>query len=631
MAQGNRAQAHHVLATAFQKLSAVVPIPLFVAAALPVRILTGGLQKMRDILGLLIFIGIGVLIAAAVVWYVSVVGQWLKAGSGPPSLGTVTILGLEDAKSKPVTAGLPPMILAELKRVAGRTNEAKQQLRDLEATQTQETIAQDPRFAPVPVPESLKTEVAIPQQIAGVEIGWLLTWIKDLLTTTNVIDITVSFDESSKTASLFGHAKGPRGYAFHFENVAGRPDEIARAAAASIVQHEQRRGEIAVQPLAPSDYLPFVSALSAYATFEKVARSWKEQQGRPDFKEQYKQQLDSIARIAEANPQWAELQWLAAEIAERSDDHERALKYTINEQRLTPRNDARYAKLAARLDRLLQTRIAANASEPDLKRARIAAGRPRSAEQVAVVKELMSLPPSAPAHASVRIASIGTPWSEGDPSVRIVRPSSNQEAWLTDYTTGVLQTSRVVAPDAIYEFVGTNTAGGGLRIDDIHDALSEMAKTKPDVVLHAFTSSPSTLATLKALAENSVVVVAAGNSAATSDYASIDEVALVVGATDLKGSRAQFSSSSPNGVWAPGSDIPTVSPTTGQTTQLSGTAYSAAFVAGAAGLLKAAHPTATVRQIVRALRESNKGSGASPVVNIASALELLRKEFEPKG
>src|SRR5262249_30140344 len=53
----------------FQKFISV-PLALVVAVALwPVRVLGAGIRQMRDILGLLIFLGVGVLIAAAALWY----------------------------------------------------------------------------------------------------------------------------------------------------------------------------------------------------------------------------------------------------------------------------------------------------------------------------------------------------------------------------------------------------------------------------------------------------------------------------------------------------------------------------------------------------------------------------------
>src|SRR4051812_34936303 len=149
--------------------------PLLGLALWPARVLLNGIRHMREVLGFLIFFSVGVLITAAALWYITTVIHWWKANSGPPSLGAVRVLGLAEAQTKALAEGLPSMILSELRRLGERTNQAKRQLRELEGTPTQQTVLQDPRFEPVPVPEGLKTEVAIPQQIAGVDVGWLLT------------------------------------------------------------------------------------------------------------------------------------------------------------------------------------------------------------------------------------------------------------------------------------------------------------------------------------------------------------------------------------------------------------------------------------------------------------------------
>jgi Subtilase family len=589
-----------------------------------------GFQKMRDILGLLIFAGVGVLIAAAVFWYITVVIQWWRANDGPPSMGAVTILGLDDSRTRALGGALPAMVLAELRRVGGRTNEAKRQLRELEP----QSVPQDPRFAPVPIPESLKTEVAIPQQIAGVEIGWLLSWIKDFLAPKNVIDLTVSFEGDGKKASMFGHAKGKTGYAFYFQDETGRPDEIARAAAAAIIQHEQRRGEIAVQPLPPSQYLPFVEALSTYATYEKVIRSWKEQQGRPDFTSEYKTQLSAIGGIAEKNTQWAELQWLAAEIAERADDRKKALAFTVNEQRLTPRDDPRYNRLAARLVRFAESTVASTSTPDALRATREASGKLPAPDNVAPIKKFMGVPDHPQSQAGVRIGSILAPWPEAlkTGTTKVLGEATNQNPELTDYATIMLQIKRMIAPDATFEFA--SVAGESLSEVEILKALKEIASSKPNVLVYAFSrGSETTLTVLRQLATDTVVVVAAGNDGGTSEFDAIDDVALVVGATDLNGSKTAFSSSSPRGVWAPGDNIPIISPVTGELSRGAGTSYSAALVGGAAALLKGAYPNAKPQDIVRAIRESAKAPapGALRVVNVTAALTQLLNTLKASG
>lgn len=620
----------------FQKFISV-PLALVVAVALwPVRVLGAGIRQMRDILGLLIFLGVGVLIAAAALWYITTVVHWWRSNTGPPSIGAVTVLGLEDARAKAIGAALPAMILAELRRLGERTNEAKRQLQELEQTQTRQASAQDPRFEPVPVPESLKTEVVIPQQIAGVEIGWLLAWLKDLLAPTNVIDLTASYEADGKKATVFGHAKGRSGYAFMLRDDTGRPDEIVRAAAAAIIQHEQRRGEIAVQPLPPSDYLPVVDALSVYATYERVSRSWKDQPGRPDFTPQYQAQLASIEKIAETYLQWSELQWLAAEIAERAGDRAKALVFTVNEQRLTPRDDPRYRRLAARLERLAEANVATTASPDKRKAAREAAGNPPVRELAAVIKKAIGVPDRLPAHGNVRIGVIGTPWPESLKHIKneVIGRAVREDETLADYTTGVVQAARMIAPDSTYVFVGLNGPGGMAHDSDLLEALNTIIGSAPDILIFGFGPATQTILTvLRRVGTRTIIVTAAGNSAGTSSFAPVDDVVLNVGATDLKGSPTNFSDSSSRAVWAPGEDIPTISSATGELSRLSGTSHAAAIVAGASALLKATYPAAKSPEIGTAMRESAKPPfpTAAKVIDVNAAMERLGQMIRARG
>ncbi|MEA2883849.1 MAG: hypothetical protein QOH32_3105 [Bradyrhizobium sp.] len=597
----------------------------------PARVFLNGITYMREVLGFLIFFSVGVLITAAALWYVTTVIHWWKANSGPPSLGTVRVLGLAEVPTKALAEGLPSMILSELRRLGERTNLAKRQLRELEGTSTQQTVLQDPRFEAVPVPEGLKTEVAIPQQIAGVEVGWLLTWIKDLLAPTNVIDLTVSYDADGKKATVFGQAKGRDGYAFYVRDEGGLPDEIAQAAAAAIIQNEQRRGEIAVQPLPSSKYLPVVDALSAYATYEKVVRSYRDQDDRPNFKAQYIAQLQSIGLIAETYVQWGELQWLAAEVAERAEDRQKALTFTENEQRITPRDDPRYPRLAARLKRLNEVKIAA-ASAPDAReKNREKAGQPIDENTVAPFRRLIGISPPVPEHKDVRIAFVGQPWPQALKNVqsRVLQEARQQHESLSDYTTALMQTARIVAPNAFYEFAGVESSlTGALTEFELIKGLSVIQASDANVLVFGYgPANPASLTILRELAAKKVVVLAAGNNSGVSSYAPLEDVALVVGAIDGSGGLAKFSDSSPRAVTTPGSNIPTVSAATGEVIKSNGTSYSAALAGGAAALLAAKYPAATAIQIVTALRDTARPPART--IDVTAAMQKLDEMLRP--
>jgi len=114
------------------------------------------------------------------------------------------------------------------------------------------------------------------------------------------------------------------------------------------------------------------------------------------------------------------------------------------------------------------------------------------------------------------------------------------------------------------------------------------------------------------------VVLGAGNDGATSSYAPVDDVALVVGAVDERGQLLPFSNKSERFVSAPGAKIPIISPATGEVSPSSGTSYSAALAGAAAALLKGKYPEATPIQIAAVLRDTATGAARSISVTAAS-------------
>jgi hypothetical protein len=460
---------------------------------------------MREILGVLVFLSIGVIIMAAAAWYIDIVLQWWRSSSGPPAIGSVTVLGPEDANAKAISGALPGMILAGLRQLGGQTNEAKRQLRELGQTQPGWVAPADESFPSphrhleeIAVPEGLKTDVAIPDTIAGVQIGWLFKLLKNVLEPTNVIDLTAIFDRDGSKATVIGHAKGKNSYAFDIEEASGRPDDVALTAAASIIQLQQRRGEIVVQPLSGTDYRHVVNALANFATYERLIRSWVGPQGRPDYTDEYKKQLEIIAPIAERHTQWSELQWLASEIAEGAGDLNNARSFASREQRLTPPGDRlRHAQVADRLKYLMKKETAiVQTAPPDSGRAqaRAAASGLPDAELLAPIRDLLAAE-DVPDRSSVRIAVIGpTPWEEARKGATVQSLDSElqvtSDEMLINYTTALMQTTRVLAPSAVYQFVNVPSHNGGLAKSEIGNALTTIAKTDklPDVLL--FTYSP---------------------------------------------------------------------------------------------------------------------------------------------
>jgi hypothetical protein len=622
----------------------------------PLRVIVGSIEWMREILGVLVFLGIGVLIMAAVAWYIDIILQWWRSSNGPPVIGGVTVLGLEEANAKLISVALPDMILAELRRLGEWTNEAKRQLRELD--QVPAGVA-PPELRPVAFSEGLKADVAIPDTIAGFEIGWLLKPVKNVLAPTNVIDLTAIFDRDGSKATVVGHAKGKNGYAFSIKEGSGRPDDVAQAVAASIIQLQQRQGEIAVQTLPVTDYLSVVDALVIYAKYERIIRSWNEEQGSPSFQEDYNKQLEIIASIAERYKDWGELQRLASKIAERAGDLGKARSFTSNELRSTAHDDSQYPLIVTRLDYL---------KTPNNPQARAAVGELPDAKSLEAIRNLLTAAPKdvkeaiedvkgaiekdVPKSREVHIAVIGPlPWKEAQKPGQVVllnpktaSDDKRSDERLMSYMTGLMQTARVFAPDAVYQFANVPSQNGGFISElEIQNALGMIKSRSADVDVLLFTYGPSNSeinTTLRELASRMVVVMAAGNNGkristfAPLNDVGVDDVGLVVGATDIeKGAQADFSEWSRYAVGAPGVgvQVPLIASEMDKLKHVDGTSYAAAFAAGVAALLKGtileAKLEAKPADIVKALQETSeqKFPGGPRIINVREALKWLKR------
>jgi subtilisin family serine protease len=269
--------------------------------------------------------------------------------------------------------------------------------------------------------------------------------------------------------------------------------------------------------------------------------------------------------------------------------------------------------------------VAAAAPPAEREAARVKAGEGVDEQLVAPLKALLRVPAPLPAHADVKVAFVGEPWAQALKMVRsnILQKAKQQHDSLYDHTTGLLQATRVIAPDATYQFVGVETSvAGGLAEAELVRALGSIKASDAEVLVFGYgPANQQLLRILREIAGRMVVVIAAGNTADTSSFAPLDDVALIVGATDANGSLTKFSDSSPRSVSAPGADIPVVSPTTGNMSRFSGTSYSAALAGGAAALLKASRPSATPQQIINALRETAKQPARS--IDLTGALRKL--------
>ena len=128
-----------------------------------------------------------------------------------------------------------------------------------------------------------------------------------------------------------------------------------------------------------------------------------------------------------------------------------------------------------------------------------------------------------------------------------------------------------------------------------------------NVSASTLTPAPELTAAVAYAADRDVVVVASSaNGAAENDpvtYPAAYPSVIAVGAVDAAGERARFSQSGPYlSLAAPGVDVVSLGPGGPGHWQGSGTSYAAAFVSGAAALVRAYHPDLSAEQVAHRLK-----------------------------
>ena len=133
---------------------------------------------------------------------------------------------------------------------------------------------------------------------------------------------------------------------------------------------------------------------------------------------------------------------------------------------------------------------------------------------------------------------------------------------------------------------------------------------------------------LRDLSRDHAVVLSAGNQRGRSVYADIANSAFVAGAVDRSGEAASFTSTGDSLLWAPGIEIPVISPSNGAVALRSGTAFSGAIMAGVVAVLKRRFPEATPEVLRSVLQETAKpasGGTSWPVINLPAAIQALER------
>jgi subtilisin family serine protease len=209
-----------------------------------------------------------------------------------------------------------------------------------------------------------------------------------------------------------------------------------------------------------------------------------------------------------------------------------------------------------------------------------------------------------------------------------------EDPMMGDYIATIVQTIRVVAPQAHFVFAGTVGKGGAFTTAEVLQSIAQLlsAQPKPDILL-------ITVGPLRGDAEEKVlmnaaeagvlVVLAAGNEPKQSipfEGKSLQDRVMVVSATRQNGEPTAFTQRGDRSFWAPGETIPVMLKDVSQgeagLTVRSGTTYAAALGAAVAARVISEKPALKLPDLIKVLRDTSKQAVPSgpKILNLEAAL-----------
>ena len=186
-------------------------------------------------------------------------------------------------------------------------------------------------MTPSDLPQLFSQPIDVNLTIADVDLGPLLAFLTAATATKDILEITATISPDGRTAHVYGYLPGSSGYSFS-KSTDVAPDSMADTAATSIVAEvlKERAGP-ALAALGASEYGKVLSVLSEYAGQLRLAPIRASRTGAD-----LEPLNDRLKEIAPRFSRWRDLQWLAAEIAEKSAAWEDAYAYYDNLLEMTP-------------------------------------------------------------------------------------------------------------------------------------------------------------------------------------------------------------------------------------------------------------------------------------------------------
>lgn len=558
-------------------------------------------------------------------WFVRWTVDSYRPRSLPASMAPLRLSGVSDTDGK-AGASLANLLIGRLGSLRAEIGDTLAQLDQPVNAMAGQLLPQDlggaSRVTRLEVPTGLLAPLDIDMSIAGVEVGGIFKWIHDAVASDDALHLTV--DMAKGTALVSGVWNGGRD-SLWLEVTSSAADqpvahrELIEAMAFALAKRQLEGAVPELTSLRLEDFRTLVTTLRGIAELDRQSRLGAA--AAAGFKP-FHDQLSTL--MGERAPNWRALVQLSARVAERAGEFDAAGR--LYERLLTMKDLPERDKVR------IQTALAAIEAQQAPPRA------PGRAPATAEAPSEDGWPLAAIGATAlrnrgrgVRIAIVGgLPLAETLRDVRHERlgpPGRGSDSDMAEYVSTLVQTVRLLAPDATFVFAPAAGQGGALSTADLLTAMNHMVEAQPDVLLLTFAplQGAAMVDAIEILSNGgTVVVTAAGNEGRQTQGSlgtPLERQVLVSSAVDGTGRPARFSSRSNLSLWAPGVDIP-IQERSGRPSARSGTAYSAALTAGAAALLREREPSLTpmaVRERLLTTSVANRAGGPR-VIRVDKAL-----------
>jgi hypothetical protein len=173
------------------------------------------------------------------------------------------------------------------------------------------------RLISVPVATALFQPIDLSLNVGGVDVGSLLGWMQRTMTSSRVMQFTVSFaDKEAVIAGDLAPLTGKK-VGLWLETKQATPPQIADLLAHKLIAASSNDANLAA--LNAQDFQKFTRTLSAVAELnQRAARG-------ASVRKEFSDQVPGLVDLTRAAPRWIDLIYFAANVAENAGDNSQAL------------------------------------------------------------------------------------------------------------------------------------------------------------------------------------------------------------------------------------------------------------------------------------------------------------------